>query len=290
MGQLGLLGSSHQSDTLGKAVASLLKKHPSQLGRICEQLQGRQLPNSLRHLIWSMRLQRKHSDSIHSSEDLETELDEISSQFEVSLSWGLKELGVSSAVHSPIAGVIKHAVTEAYKYRPGLHSELVSETQIKQAVEALNVLYVYNRTYEPQYALLVYPLICTLQNEHLESGRSSVARKLAISLHLLLKNCFPTRLQIFSMADHVVQRLQHEDKELCNHLISETRKNISSDPREFLVNFIHTEKEKAMLAERQALGGSFESLPADAKELLFHPAMFIRKWIGEVCTCTHVVW
>lgn len=171
--QLGLLGGSHQSDTLGKAVATLLKKHPSQLVRICEQLQGRQLPCSLRHQIWSIRLQRKNVDSIHSSEDLENEFKEISTQFEVSLSWGLKELGVSSAVHSPIAGVIKHAVIEAYKYRPGLHSELVSEMDIKQAADVLNVLYVYNRMYEPQYALLVYPLILTFQNGHLDvqSGR-----------------------------------------------------------------------------------------------------------------------
>ena len=117
------------------------------------------------------------------------------------------------------------------------------------------------------------------------SGNSSqdVAHKLAISLHLLLKNCFPTRLKIFSMADHVMQRLQREDKELYNHLTRETLKNLSSNPREFLVNFIHTEKEKAMLAERQAVGSSFESLPSDAKELLSHPVMFIRKWIAEVC-------
>ena len=116
------------------------------------------------------------------------------------------------------------------------------------------------------------------------SGNSSqdVAHKLAISLHLLLKNCFPTRLKIFSMADHVMQRLQREDEELYNHLTSETLKNLSSNPREFLVNFIHTEKEKAMLAERQAVGSSFESLPSDAKELLSHPVMFIRKWIAEV--------
>ena len=122
-----------------------------------------------------MRLQRKNVDSIHTSvEDLENECKEISTQFEVSLSWGLKELGVSSAVHSPIAGVIKHAITEAYKYRPGLHSELVSEMEIKQAVDVLNVLYVSNRIYEPQYALLVYPLILTFQNGGLH-GRSLLA-------------------------------------------------------------------------------------------------------------------
>ncbi|RMX47241.1 hypothetical protein pdam_00012926, partial [Pocillopora damicornis] len=285
--QPSLLGCSHQSETLGKAVAALLKKHPSQLGCICEQLQGRPLTNSLRHLIWSMNLQRNNLDSVNSHKDLEIEMEEIRSQFEVTLSWGLKELGVSSTVHSPIAGVVENAVSEAYKYRHGFHSELVTEMQIKLAVEALNVLYVYNRSYEPQYALLVYPLIVSALNEYKDAGvmngnsSQDVAHKLAISLHLLLKNCFPTRLKIFSMADHVMQRLQHEDEELYNHLTRETLKNLSSNPREFLVNFIHTEKEKAMLAERQAVGTSSESLPSDAKELLSHPVMFIRKWIAE---------
>lgn len=282
--QPSLLGCSHQSETLGKAVAALLKKHPSQLGHICEQLQGRPLTNSLRHLIWSTRLLRINLDGEKSHKDLETVMEELRSQFEVTLSWGLKELGVSNAVHSPIAGVIEHAVSEAYKYRHGLHSELVTDMQRRLAVEGLNVLYVYNRSYEPQYAVLVYPLIVGALNEY-DNARNSypqdVAHKLAIALHLLLKNCFPTRLQIFSMADHVMQRLQQEDEELYNHLTSETLKNVPSNPREFLVNFIHTEKEKAMLAERQAVRSSFESLPSDAKELLFHPVMFIRKWMGE---------
>ncbi|XP_073258640.1 uncharacterized protein [Porites lutea] len=285
----GLLCNSHQSKTLGKSVSALLKNHPSQLSQVCEQLHGRQLPNSLRPLIWSMQLQRKGLpvSGTQSSEDLEALMEEITTQFKVTLSWGLKELGVSNVMHSPIAGVIRHAVTEAYKYRPGLQSEVVSETHIKQAEEALNVLYIYNRSYEPQYALLVYPLVFAFQNEHLEFNlwfpvdRTDMSYKQAISLQLLLKNCFPTRLQIFSMADYVMQRLHHEDEQLFNHLISESRKNISPNPQEFLVNFIHTEKEQAMLAERQASGSSFKSLPSDAKELLFHPVMFIRKWIGE---------
>jgi len=269
-------------------VSALLKNHPSQLNRVCEQLQGRQLPNSLRPIIWSLRLYSKNTVDLQSHEDLETQLEQTNSQFESSLSWGLKEHGASSALHSPIAGVIRHAVTEAYKYRRGLQSELVSDAHIKRAAEALNVLYVYNRSYEPHYALLVIPLTFALLSEHLESsnwnaqGSFDAPHKLAVSLHLLLKNCFPARLQIFNMADHVMQRLHHEDEELHDHLISETKKNISSDPQEFLVNFIYTEKEKAMLAEKQAHGSSFESLPSDAKELLFHPTMFIKKWMGEV--------
>lgn len=117
-----------------------------------------------------MNLQRNNLDSVNSHEDLETEMEEIRSQFEVTLSWGLKELGVSSTVHSPIAGVVENAVSEAYKYRHGFHSELVTEMQIRLVVEALNVLYVYNRSYEPQYALLVYPLIVSALNEYKDAG------------------------------------------------------------------------------------------------------------------------
>ena len=289
--QSDLLGNSHQSDTLGKALSALLTNHPSQLNRVCEQLEGRQLPNSLRPIIWSMRIQGKNAaDSLNPSEDLDTQLKDMNSRFESALSWGLKELGVSNATHSPIARVIWHAVTEACKFRPGLQSDLLSDTHIQHAAEALNILYVFNRSYEPQNSLLVYPLIFALQNEQVESnswnvhipGRFDLSHKLAFLLHLLLKNCFPSRLQIFNMADRVIQRLHHEDEELYNHLVNETKRNISSDPQEFLVNFIHTEKEKAMLAEKQPLGTTFESLPTDAKELLFHPTMFIRKWIGEV--------
>lgn len=283
---VGLLTYSHQSDALGKAVSALLKHHPSQVNRICEQLQGRPLPSSLRPLIWFMRLWRKNApDHLHASEDWDTQVEESYSQFLSSLEFSSKELGVSNSLHSPIAGVIRHAVTQAQKYRPGLHSELISGFHIKNAAEALNVLYVLKRSYEPQYALLVFPLIFAFNENKLDTPqRNSILdlpHKLALSLDLLLKNCFPARLQVFSMADHVVQRLHQEDEELHSHLIGETKKNVSFDPQEFLVNFIHTEKEKAMLAEKQAVGSSTDSLPSDSKELLFHPTMFIRKWIGE---------
>lgn len=240
-----------------------------------------------------MRLLGKNAaDNVFSKADLDAQLEEISAQFISSLSWCLKELGVSSAVHSPIAGVIRHAVTEAHKYRYGLQSELVSDTHLRHALEALNVLYVFNRSYEPHFALLVFPLTFALQSEYAGfstlnvhvSGRFVVSHNLAVSLHLLLKNCFPTRAQVLSMADHVLQRLHLEDEELYSHLVNETKNNLSFDPQEFLVNFIQTEKEKAALGEKQASGSALESLPSDAKQLIFHPTMFIRKWIGEVTT------
>ncbi|XP_015769135.1 PREDICTED: uncharacterized protein LOC107347559 isoform X2 [Acropora digitifera] len=287
-----LFTNSHQSDTLGKAVSALLKHHPSKLSHICQQLQGRPLPSSLRPIVWSMRLQVKKNagGNIHVSKDLDSKdlVDTLYSEFVHFLEFGSKELGVSNVLYSPIAGIIRHTVTQAHLYRPGLQTELVSDWHLKKAEEALNVLYVFKRSYEPQFALLVFPLIFAF---HGNNGMNSLCtpaesftdfpHKLAFSLNLLLRNCFPTRLQVFSMADHVIQRIHKEDKELYNHLIHETKKNVSLDPHEFLVNFIHTEKEKAMLADKQTEGSSFESLPLDATELLFHPTMFVRKWLAE---------
>lgn len=286
-----LFTNSHQSYTLGKAVSALLKHHPSKLSHICEQLQGRPLPSSLRPLVWSMRLQVKKNarGNIHVSKDLDSEIDTLYSEFVHSLEFGSKELGVSNVLHTPIAGVIRHTVTQAHLYRPGLQTKLVSDWHLKKAEEALNVLYVFNRSYEPQFALLVFPLIFAFHgNNHMNSLPAPPGNlvdfpyTLAFSLNLLLRNCFPTRLQVFSMADHVIQRIQQEDKELHNHLIHETKKNVSLDPHEFLVNYIHTEKEKATLAEKQMEGSSFESLPSDSTELLLNPTMFVRKWLGEV--------
>lgn len=238
-----------------------------------------------------MRLQVKKNagGNIHVSKDLDSKVDTLYSEFVHFLELGSKELGVSNVLYSPISGIIRHTVTQAHLYRPGLQTQLVSDWHLKKAEEALNVLYVFKRSYEPQFALLVFPLIFAFRgNNRMNSLCAPTGNfmdfpyKLAFSLNLLLRNCFPTRLQVFSMADHVIQRVHKEDKELFNHLIHETKKNVSLDPNEFLVNFIHTEKEKAMLAEKQTEGSSFESLPLDATELLFHPTLFVRKWLAEV--------
>ena len=84
------------------------------------------------------------------------------------------------------------------------------------------------------------------------------------------------------MADHAIKRLRNEDEELYNHLVSNLQKDVSLDAQGFLVNFINTEKERALLKEKND-EERFESLPSDAKQLLCHPIIFIRKWIVEVC-------
>lgn len=152
------MACSCQSEALGKSIASVLSHQPFHLDSICQRLYGRPLPPPLRQLVWKFRLIKvERSDTF---KQVQTQLAEAQNQFENTITWGLKELGVSSAGHSPIEGVIKHAVLEAYQYRFGLQHELVTHQHIKLVIETLNVLYVHNRSYEPHYALLLFPMAC----------------------------------------------------------------------------------------------------------------------------------
>jgi hypothetical protein len=117
-------------------------------------------------------------------------------------------------------------------------------------------------------------------------------QNLAELLYYLLKNCFPTRLDIFSMADHVITRLQQDDPLLFDHLTSRMQRNVIFDPREFLVNFMHKERKRASemeksLEEHQVHSLGDDKMTSDARSLLSHPIIFIRKWVGEVSIATY---
>lgn len=96
-------------------------------------------------------------------------------------------------------------------------------------------------------------------------------------------------MDIFAIADHVISRLQQEDPKLFDHLIVSMKRNNAFDPREFLVNFMHKERKKAQKLEQSLSQDHIYSADddenlADAKSLLSHPIIFIRKWVGEVNT------
>ena len=113
-------------------------------------------------------------------------------------------------------------------------------------------------------------------------------------LYYLLQNCFLTRLEIFAIADCVVNRLQQDDPVLFKHMVEAMQNNVAFDPREFLVNFIHHEKERAMAMAKNLQANSQsdrqesnnddddDAMQSDARSLLSHPIIFMRKWIGEV--------
>ena len=109
--------------------------------------------------------------------------------------------------------------------------------------------------------------------------------ELSQMLICFLQNCFPTRLQTFNIAESVSNRLEKNDPVLFEHINKAMQRNVAFDPREFLVNFIHQEKEKAT-----TMGPQDKSIPMretsgtdnDSRSLLSHPIIFMRKWIGEV--------
>ena len=97
-----------------------------------------------------------------------------------------------------------------------------------------------------------------------------------------LDNCFPSQPQLFSMADQVLDQLNQEDRQFFNQLVRVTREEGPSDPKEFLVNYMQSELNQAKAFDMNLRNRILQSLPKDAKDLLSHPIIFLRKWIGEV--------
>lgn len=133
-------------------------KHPSQLRRISHQLTGRQLPNTLRQLLWKIKIFQPQE---HHLSDLESYISNLKQDFTTAVLWGQKELGLNEPVSSSVDGVIKHAVREIYNVIPCIQDGNMRRVCVAMAVEALNVLYVHSRMYEPHYALMLLPLMWT---------------------------------------------------------------------------------------------------------------------------------
>ncbi|XP_032236502.2 uncharacterized protein LOC116617677 [Nematostella vectensis] len=261
-----------QSETLGLAIKQILLAHPNRLQTVCQRLHGHQLPSTLRQLIWKIKLYQ--GDTLE-TQDIKRVIEDAHQEFAEAISWGVKELGISSAVCSPIDGVIRHAVREMFHSSPALQDREMMTAFSKVATEVLNLIYVHKRTYEPYYALLLLPIICTYTKDVCSEHDSM---ELAELLSHFLKTCFPSRIDIFATADRVMSRLQSDDPELHQHLCITMQTNITHEPQEFLVNFVHTEREKAKSIGSQQ---TKDNLPSNAKTLLSHPIIFMRKWIGE---------
>ncbi|XP_077995576.1 uncharacterized protein LOC144449044 [Glandiceps talaboti] len=98
-------------------------------------------------------------------------------------------------------------------------------------------------------------------------------------LDLLMVNLFPKWPEVFAIAEKTMNRLKIQDIYLQDHLEDCALKNVDVDPKQFLVQLIHIEKDKA-LALGRATPGSEHSIKL-SKELLADPVIFVRKWIGE---------
>lgn len=270
----------HQSDCIGAAVVSLLQRDPRKFDHVAGRLHGRQLPGSLRAYMWAdvlLKAERKRMKEV-SAEKV------VREKFARAVARGLTELRIKKPTQSPINGLIQNAVIETYSKTvsmlPYKHIE-----HIKESARALNVLYVYDRSYEPYLINWLFPLQIAFRDmdQHSRDHGEHVL-ELGMYLDLLNTSCFPTWPEVFAIAEVVMQRLQEEDPELHDHLKHIATINVQGSPKEFLVQLIHQEKEKAE-ALLQSVPNTTRSIEPlhniQAKQLLADPLIFLRRWVGE---------
>ncbi|XP_050784765.1 uncharacterized protein LOC127037293 [Gopherus flavomarginatus] len=151
-----------------------------------------------------------------------------------------------------------------------------NEQMISETSKTLNVLYVFNGTYEPYLIYWLFPLQMALKQimptaEH--------PYELAMYLHFLHQNLFPSWTEIFAMAEWMMSLLEREDTEFFTHLQQCFRKNCAVDLKDFLVELIVREREKAQ--ELYTATDRSEQNKHLTKELLASPVIFLRKWMSE---------
>ncbi|XP_064612744.1 LOW QUALITY PROTEIN: uncharacterized protein LOC135476597 [Liolophura sinensis] len=261
-----------QSDKIGKAIVQVLQRDPRKFDLVVGRLHGRQLPGILRSYIWAdvlFRDQRKRMKGVNVERV-------VRERFAKAVQKGAVDLGIKRATHSPITGLIENAVIEKYSRTVGMvpHNQ---QAHLREAARVLNVLYVYDRSYEPYLIDWLFPLQLALRDSSDVRGESLY--ELAMYLDLLNDSCFPTWPQVFAIAKTVLEALHREDAELYDHLREIAFINIQFNPKEFLVQLMHQEKAKAQTL-LSASPSVVQSDPLSAK-LLADPLIFLRKWIGE---------
>ncbi|KAK7475022.1 hypothetical protein BaRGS_00033703 [Batillaria attramentaria] len=266
----------HQSDCIGAAVVSLLQRDPRKFDQVAGRLHGRQLPGTLRQYMWAdvlLKQERKRMKEV-SAEKV------VRERFARAVTRGLTELKIKKPTQSPINGLIQNAVIETYSKTvsmlPYKHIE-----HVKEAARALNVLYVYDRSYEPYLINWLFPLQIAFRDKDQHSqDHGEHVLELGMYLDLLNTSCYPSWPEVFAIAECVMQRLQDEDPELHDHLKHIATINVQGHPKEFLVQLIHQEKEKAELLLK-SVPNTARSMDQSARQLLADPLIFLRRWIGE---------
>ncbi|KAK6967406.1 hypothetical protein BgiMline_027221 [Biomphalaria glabrata] len=265
-----------QSDTIGAAVVSLLQRDPRRFEVVASHLHGRQLPGTLRAYMWAdilFKAERKKMKEVFVEKI-------VRERFAVAVTRGLTELRIKKPTQSPINGLIQNAVVETYSKTtsmvPYKHMD-----HLKEAIRALNVLYVYDRSYEPYLVYWLFPLQLAFRNkEAMLDDKGEHVLELAMYLDMLNCNCFPTWPHVFAMAEQVMMRLQSDDPQLYDHLKRIAPINALVNAKEFLVQLLHQEREKAE-ALLQLTSTNTPRAPSSSTQFLADPTIFLRRWIGE---------
>ncbi|XP_072263573.1 uncharacterized protein [Pyxicephalus adspersus] len=261
------------SEALGNALCTIISSDPSTVATICKRLNGHLLPKALRQFIWMDKLLR-------SEKTLKGEKNEIMEKgarkrYGKILEHKCVELKLRSATRSPISGLIEHVVLEKYGSTPSMYEFASNEQMIDEASKSLNVLYVYNGIYEPFLIHRLFPLQIAFRQT---TPTAEHPYELFMYLHLLIKNIFPSWLEIFAMAERVMDTLQTEDMELFTHLHHSFQRDVTSNSRDFLADMMAKEREEAM--KHYASGHKSGNIDNQG-ELLTNPVIIIRKWMGE---------
>ncbi|XP_062597302.1 uncharacterized protein LOC134258744 isoform X2 [Saccostrea cucullata] len=264
-----------QSDLIGRAVQAILQRDPRKYDYVAGKMHGRQLPGSLRTFMWSDELFREERKKMP-----EANLEKIiRERFGKAVSRGIQELRITRATNSPIAGLIETAVIETYNKTTSMVA-FKSTDHMREASRVLNILYVYDRSYEPYLIHWLFPLQIAFQapsEKTTEKGEH--VYELAMYLDLLNSSCFPTWPQVFAIAEQVMMTLSLSDPDLYTHLKSIAKTNMKVNKKEFLMHLISSEKAKAEELLKATPGSKREEYMSN--ELLADPLVFIRRWIGE---------
>ncbi|KAK6190965.1 hypothetical protein SNE40_002721 [Patella caerulea] len=264
-----------QSDAVGDSVLAILQHDPRKFDHVAGRLHGRQLPGQLRSYMWTdilLKMDRKKIKDVNAEKF-------VRERFGRAVSRGLSELSIRRATQSPINGLIENAVIETYTKTTSMVA-YKSGNHMKETARVLNILYVYDRSYEPYLIYWLFPLQIAFRGKSdTVSDRTEHAMDLSMYLDLLNTNCFPSWPQVFAIAEQVMTTLQRSDPELYSHLRDISKINVQFNPKEFLVQMIHQEKAKAEAILLANPGTSRDE--GMSTDLLADPIIFIRRWVGE---------
>ncbi|XP_054749368.2 uncharacterized protein LOC129254856 [Lytechinus pictus] len=269
------------SDLLGKSLCAILRRDPSRLDEVCRRLMGRQLPGSLRHKIWNEIMLRNYKDTHQGEKSSEWFLRQ---NFAKTVMRGKAELGITMTTNSSINGLLETAIQEKYSNTPCLLKHR-GQTIPKHAREALNILYVFDRSYQPYFIHWLYPLHLALieKTQGDTQDAEDLPYELALQLHLLRSYTFPRWSEILTVAQDVMQVLEKEDPDFFNHLVKCSKTNVKLDPKDFFVHQIQQEQHKAssLTTQVQHDPAAMATGSREEREMLASPLMFLRKWLGE---------
>ncbi|XP_044141559.1 uncharacterized protein LOC122931551 [Bufo gargarizans] len=262
------------AEVLGNSICAIISLDSTTMTSVCDRLNGHLLPRALRRFIWMDKLLR--SEENLKGKNINVIKQEARERYGRRLEHRCAELKLRSATRSPISGLIENAVIEKFRNTPSMRPFASDEEMIKDSSKSLNVLYVYNGIYEPYQIHWLFPLQIAFRQMPTTAEHPY---ELFMYQHLLIKNIFPSWLEIFAMAERVMDTLQTEDMELFTHLQRTFPRNVTFNPKDFLVELIAREREEAL--KLYASSYKPQSLSNFHEEHLASPIIFLRKWMGE---------